>query len=228
MRSHPVLGNSGFPMFFGRLLDEGIATGAVLVKEEDDEEEEEGICAGWAAATSAAWTLGSRKQKKGGLARWMKPCSWPVLSVPWGAESASRLCRATLVLRGSGCITLQLLMCCNREKHMVTGWDATLAASAQAPSSKPRASRRMKAWQCCTGCFTKQLLNSTVLSTETGKIGLFSSPNCKTHYWSLRAQNLRSANQDVSTAPGSKVKIKGHSDLILPEIFLTRAQTVNI
>lgn len=55
MRSHPVLGNSGFPMFFGRLLDEGIATGAVLVKEEDDdEEEEEGICAGWAAATSAA------------------------------------------------------------------------------------------------------------------------------------------------------------------------------
>lgn len=55
MRSHPVLGNSGFPMFFGRLLDEGIATGAELVKEEDDdEEEEEGICAGWAAATSAA------------------------------------------------------------------------------------------------------------------------------------------------------------------------------
>lgn len=56
MRSHPVLGNSGLPMFFGRLLDEGIGTGAVLVKEEDDddEEEEEGICAGWAAATSAA------------------------------------------------------------------------------------------------------------------------------------------------------------------------------
>lgn len=176
MRSHPVLGNSGLPMFFGRLLDEGIGTGAVLVKEEDDddEEEEEGICAGWAAATSAAWTLGSRKQKKGGLARWMKPCSWPVLSVPWGAESASRLCRAKLVLRRSGCITLQLLMCCNREKHMVTGWDATLAASAQAPSSKPRASRRMKAWQCCTGCLTKQLLNSRVLSTETGKIGFFS------------------------------------------------------
>ena len=77
--------------------------------------EEEGICAGWAAATSAAWTLGSRKQKEGGLALWMRPCSRPVLSVPRGAESACRLCRAKPVLGCSGCITPQLALGCSRE-----------------------------------------------------------------------------------------------------------------
>lgn len=78
MRSHPVSGNSGLTMLLGILLGEGMGGEAGLV-EEEEEEEEEGICAG---PTSAAWTLGSRKQKEGGLALWMKPCSRPVLSVP--------------------------------------------------------------------------------------------------------------------------------------------------
>lgn len=111
MRSHPVSGNSGLPMLLG-MLGEGMGAGAGLVEEE--EEEEEGICAGWAAATSAAWTLGSRKQKEGGLALWMRPCSRPVLSAPRGAESACRLCRAKPVLGCSGCITLQLASGCGR------------------------------------------------------------------------------------------------------------------
>lgn len=67
MRSHPVSGNSGLPILLGTVLREEMGAGAGLV-EEEEEEEEEGICAGWAAATSAAWTLGSRKQKEGGLA----------------------------------------------------------------------------------------------------------------------------------------------------------------
>lgn len=83
MRSHPVSGNSGPTMSLGMLRGEGMGGEAELVEEE--EEEEEGICAG---PTSAAWTLGSRKQKDGGLALWMRPCSRPVLSVPRGAESA--------------------------------------------------------------------------------------------------------------------------------------------
>lgn len=108
IRSHPVSGNSGLP----KLLGEGMGAGAGLVEEE---EEEGGICAGWAAATSAAWTLGSRKQKEGGLALWMRPCSRPVLSAARGAESACRLCRAKPVLGCSGCITLQLALGCSRE-----------------------------------------------------------------------------------------------------------------
>lgn len=85
MRSHPVSGNSGLPMLLGTVLGEWMDAGAGLLVEED---EDEGICAGWAAATSAAWTLGSRKQKEGGLALWMRPCSRPVLGMPRGAESA--------------------------------------------------------------------------------------------------------------------------------------------
>lgn len=112
MRSHPVSGNSGPPMLLGKVLGVGMGAGAGLVEEE---EEGEGICAGWAAATSAAWTLGSRKQKGGGLALWMRPCSRPVLRVPWGAESACRLRRAKPVLDCSGCITLQLALGCSRE-----------------------------------------------------------------------------------------------------------------
>lgn len=61
MRSHPVSGNSGLPRLLGMVLEERMGAGAGLV-------EEEGIWAGWAAAPSAAWTLGSRKQKEGGLA----------------------------------------------------------------------------------------------------------------------------------------------------------------
>lgn len=64
MRSHPVSGNSGLPRLLGMVLGEGMGAGAGLV----EEVEEEGICACWAAAPSAAWTLGSRKQKEGGLA----------------------------------------------------------------------------------------------------------------------------------------------------------------
>lgn len=112
MRSHPVSGNSGLPMMLGTVLGEGMGARAGLVEEEEDEES---ICAGWAAATSAAWTLGSRKQKERGLALWMRPCSRPVLSVPRGAESARRLCRVKPVLGCSGCITLQLALGCGRE-----------------------------------------------------------------------------------------------------------------
>lgn len=113
MRSHPVSGNSGLPRLLGMALGERMGAGAGLV--EEVEEEEEGICACWAAATSAAWTLGSRKQKEGGLALWMKPCSRPVLRVPRGAESACCLCGAKLVLGCSGCIVLQLASDCSRE-----------------------------------------------------------------------------------------------------------------
>lgn len=108
MRSHPVSGNSGLPMFFGRELGERMGAEAALMEEEEGEEEEAGICAGWAAATSAACTLGSRKQKERGLALWMRPCRRPVLGAPRGAESASGLCGARPGLARSGCITLQL------------------------------------------------------------------------------------------------------------------------
>lgn len=55
MRSHPVSGNSGWPRLLGMTL--GLVEGGG-----------EGICACWAAATSAAWTLGNEKQKDGGQA----------------------------------------------------------------------------------------------------------------------------------------------------------------
>lgn len=71
--------NSGFPILSGKVLPEERGVAAGLVEEEEDadgaaalvEEEEEDadgvedICA---AATSAAWTVGSRKQKERGLA----------------------------------------------------------------------------------------------------------------------------------------------------------------
>lgn len=110
MRPHPVSGNSGLPMMLGRALGGGKRAAAGLVEEE--EEAVDCIRSGWAAATSAAWTLGSRRQKEGGLALWKSPRSRPVLGVPRGAESASRLCRAGPV---SGCIMLQLAMGCRRE-----------------------------------------------------------------------------------------------------------------
>lgn len=113
IRSHPVSGNSGLPMLLGIVLGEGMGAEAGLVVEE----EEEGIRSGWAAATSAAWTLGSRKQKEGGLALWMRPCSRPVLSVPRGAKSARRLCRVKPVLGCSGFITLQLALGCSRGRN---------------------------------------------------------------------------------------------------------------
>jgi len=47
MRSHPVSGNSGLPIFLGRVLGRGRGKGAGLV-------EEGSICGVWAAATSAA------------------------------------------------------------------------------------------------------------------------------------------------------------------------------
>lgn len=59
MRSHPVSGNAGWPTWRGAALGEGSGAAAGLV----EVEEEEGI---WAAATSAAKTLGSRKQREGG------------------------------------------------------------------------------------------------------------------------------------------------------------------
>lgn len=86
-----------------------------LVEEEEEEEgedkaEDECICAGWAAATSAAWTLGNRKQKENGLTLWRKPCSRPVLSAPSGPKSACRLCRAQPATGRSGRIMLQLTL----------------------------------------------------------------------------------------------------------------------
>ena len=115
MRSHPVSGNSGFPKLLGTEREDELGAGAGLVEEEEEEEEEESICGGWAAATSAAWTLGSRKQKDGGLALWMKPCSRPVLSMPRGAEHACHLCGVMPVVCGSGCITLHLASDCRAE-----------------------------------------------------------------------------------------------------------------
>lgn len=90
MRSHPVSGNSGLPMLLGR----------ALVEDEDDE-----------APTSAAWTLGSRKQKKrADPAAWAGPRSdGPVHIGPRGVESAGASlapCR----------ITLQLASSCSRER----------------------------------------------------------------------------------------------------------------
>lgn len=112
MRPHPVSGNSGLPMMPGTVLEEGKGAAAGLVEEEDVVD---CIRSGWAATASAAWTLGSRKQKDGGLALWKRPCSRPVLGVPRGAESASRLCRARPVSGRSGCIMLQLALGCRRE-----------------------------------------------------------------------------------------------------------------
>lgn len=66
-RSHPVSANSGFPRLSRMVLTEekGVAAGLVVEEEEEDTDGVEDICA---AATSAAWTLGSRKQKERGLA----------------------------------------------------------------------------------------------------------------------------------------------------------------
>lgn len=62
-RPQPVSANSAFPMFTGMVQTEGGGVAAGLVEEDADEEEH--ICA---SATSAACTLGSSKQKEGGLA----------------------------------------------------------------------------------------------------------------------------------------------------------------
>lgn len=58
--------NSGLPMF-SRMVptEEGGVAAGLVEEEEEDTEGGEDICA---AATSAAWTLGSRKQKGKGLA----------------------------------------------------------------------------------------------------------------------------------------------------------------
>lgn len=114
MRSHPVSGNSGSAIRLGIELGAGVG----LV-----EEEEEGI---WTAATSAAWTLGSRKQKEGGLTLWMKPCRRPVLSVHRGPESACRVHRMKPVLGLSECITLQLALGCSggAETHGYELWSS--------------------------------------------------------------------------------------------------------
>lgn len=56
--------NSGFPMLSRMVLTEEMGVAAGLVEEEDADGVED-ICA---AATSAAWTLGTRKQKERGLA----------------------------------------------------------------------------------------------------------------------------------------------------------------
>lgn len=111
-RSHPVSANSGFPMLSGVVLTEERGVAAGLVEEEEDADGVEDICA---AATSAAWTLGSRKQKERGLAFWMRQPSRPVCWVPRGDESAWHFCRARPVLGRSGRITLQLAWGCCRE-----------------------------------------------------------------------------------------------------------------
>lgn len=90
--------------------ERGVAAG--LVEEEEEADGEEDICA---AATSAAWTLGSRKQKERGLAFGIRQRSRPVFRVPRGNESAWHFCRARPVLGCSGCITLQLAWGCCRE-----------------------------------------------------------------------------------------------------------------
>lgn len=112
MRSHPVSGKRGMLMTAGVALEEREGAAAGLVEEEEEEEEGDGICVGWAAATSAAWTLGSRRQKEGGVALWKRPRSRPVLCAPPGAESGQRLRRTRPVLGCSGRITLQLAPGC--------------------------------------------------------------------------------------------------------------------
>lgn len=59
--------NSGFPMLSRMVLTEerGVAAGLVEEEEEEDADGVQDICV---SATSAAWTLGSRKQKERGLA----------------------------------------------------------------------------------------------------------------------------------------------------------------
>lgn len=58
--------NSGFPMLSCMVLTEerGVAAGLV----EEEEEDADGVQDICVSATSAAWTLGSRKQKERGLA----------------------------------------------------------------------------------------------------------------------------------------------------------------
>lgn len=123
MRSHPVSGKCGFLMLAGMALEEEEEAAAGLV-EEEEEDEEDGICVGWAAATSAALTLGSRRKKEEGrLALCKRPRSRPVLCGPPGAESGQRLRRTQPVWGCSGCITLQLALgCCgDTQTH---GWGA--------------------------------------------------------------------------------------------------------
>lgn len=153
MRSHPVFGNSGIPTFLGRPLGEGMGTRG-----------EEGICAGWEAATSAAWTLGRRKQKKEGLALRRRPCSRPVLGVPWGAESARRLCRAELVLCCSGCITLQLALGCSREAET---HGHGMRCCTHCIDSKQIAWRQIKSRQGCTGCLTAAVKRCNSMKTHS-------------------------------------------------------------
>lgn len=112
-RSHPVSEISGLPMLRCMVLteEEGVAAGLVEEEEEDTEVVED-ICG---AATSAARTLGSREQKRRGLAFWVRQRSRPVCWVPWGDESAWHFCRARPVLGCSGCITHQPAGGCCRE-----------------------------------------------------------------------------------------------------------------
>lgn len=111
-RSHPVSEISGLPMLRCMVLTEEKGVAAGLVEEEEDTEVAEDICG---AAASAARTLGSREQKRRGLAFWVRQRSRPVCWVPWGDESAWHFCRARPVLGCSGCITLQPAGGCCRE-----------------------------------------------------------------------------------------------------------------
>lgn len=172
MRSHPVSGNSGLPILLSVELGVGMDAGAGLVEEEEEEEEEgEGICAGWAAATSAAWTLGTRKQKEGGLALWMRPCSRPVLRAPRGAESACRLHGARPVPCCSGCITLQLASGCGGEAETHGRGLGCCTARCFDLSSILKTNSLKAKWNTgtgYTGCPAQQLLNGAAISKHTG------------------------------------------------------------
>lgn len=125
----------------GMALEEEEGAAAGLVEEEEEDEEEDGICVGWAAATSAALTLGSRRQKEGGLALCKRPRSRPVLCGPPGAESGQRLRRTRPVWGCSGCITLQLAPgCCAAEthKHMAEGLGIALCVKPAQPHQRKR------------------------------------------------------------------------------------------
>lgn len=104
-------------MLLGRALGGGAGTGgAGPVADEDDEG---GVC----APTSAAWTLGSRKQKKRAEpAAWAGPRSGPVHIGPRGVESAG----ASLAPCRSGRITLQLASSCSKERQKHTRRDVAL------------------------------------------------------------------------------------------------------
>lgn len=146
-RSHPVSGISGLPMLRCMVLTEEKGVAAGLVEEEEEDTGGVGDICG--AATSAAQTLGSREQKRRGLAFRIRQRSRPVCWVPWGDESAWHFCGARPVLGRSGCIMLQLAggYCREAETHGCELGCCSNCHWLQFTSSKQTALRLLEFWQ---------------------------------------------------------------------------------